>query len=148
VFDDSPSLLVRIIGKICLPWFYGHGWFAPIYYGALIFLANILRDRYRWVGDKPIWFFVVGVSAAYGALCALLISLALMRFTASGGINWIFIALALVNLYAIQALTRCVLLTCKNQLESAAPLLKRGLIMVAPSIFLLIFFAAGFADTH
>jgi len=148
VFDSSPNLAIRLIGTFSSLWFYGHGWFSPLYYGALFAFALWLRKRFAWQGYKPIFFFVIGVSMSYGALCAALLSMPFLFMTPSGGINPIFLVLFVANIYACQALVRSIIWTCKNKLDKALILLRRGLVVVAPSIFLLVFFASSFARTH
>ncbi len=150
MFDSSPNLAIRLIGAFSSLWFYGHGWFAPLYYGALFSFALWLRKRFglAWQGKKPIFFFVIGLSMSYGALCAALLSMPFLFMTPSGGINPIFLALFVANIYACQALVRSVIWTWQNKLEKAFILLRHGVVVVAPSIFLLIFFASSFARTH
>ena len=150
MFDSSPSQAVRIVGAFSSVWFYGHGWFAPLYYGVLFALALWLRKKYElgWQGNKPIFFFVIGLSMSYGALCAALISTVFLFMTPLGQVNPIFLTLFVANLYACQALVRSVICTCHNKLEVASTLLKTGLAVVAPSILLLLFFASSFSRTH
>ncbi len=150
MFDDSPSLTLRMIGWFSMPWFYGHGWFAPVYYGALFALALWVRRRYEmaWKGHAPIYIFVFGISGAYGGLCAALISIRLIPLAQNFPFNPIFLSLTLVNFYAFQALVRSVIAVCKNEIKTAGSLLFRGLFLVAPSIFLLILFGAAIANMH
>ena len=150
MFDSSPNLAIRLIGAFSSLWFYGHGWFAPLYYGALFSLALWLRKRYQlaWHGKKPIFFFVIGMSMSYGALCAASLSIPFLFMTPLGKVNPIFLVLVVANIYAFQALVRSVIYTFRNKLDKAFILLRRGLIVVAPSIFLLIFFASSFARSH
>ena len=150
MFESSPNLAIRFIGAFSSLWFYGHGWFAPLYYGALFSLALWLKKRFElaWHGNKPIFFFVIGLSMSYGALCAALLSLPFLFMTPLGEINPIFLVLFVANIYACQALVRSVVWTCQNKLDKALVLLRRGLVVVAPSIFLLIFFASSFARTQ
>ena len=150
MFESSPNPAIRFIGAFCSLWFYGHGWFAPLYYGALFAFALWLRKRFElaWHGNKPILFFVIGVSMSYGALCAALLSMPFLFMTPLGGINPIFLVLFAANIYACQALIRSVIWTYQNKLDKAFILLRRGLVVVAPSIFLLVFFASSFVRAH
>jgi hypothetical protein len=150
VFEDSPSVTLRIIGRISAIWFYGHGWYAPIYYGALFFLGTWIDDKFElgWRGSKPIWSFVFGVSGAYGAFCAALICTPLILMTAHGGLNPIFMTLVAVNIFAFQALVRSVVSTCKNEADKSWRLLKQGLFAFAPSMALLFLFASSFSNMH
>lgn len=150
MFESSPNPAIRMIGAFSSLWFYGHGWFAPLYYGALFALALWTKKKFKlaWQGNRPIYFFVVGLSMCHGALCAALICIPFLFMTPLGKINPIFLVLFVANIYACQALIRSVFRTCRNKLDAALILLKRGLVVVAPSIFLLIFFASSFTRTH
>jgi hypothetical protein len=146
VLESSPNQAVRLIGAFVTPWFYGHGWLAPLYYGALVVLALWLKRRLKlsWSGKKPIIFFVIGASMSYGALCAALICIPLLLFTPSGSLNPIFTTFFLASVYGCQELIRSVIYTLRNQLDKASPSLKRGLLVASPSLFGLIFFASNF----
>ena len=137
MFESSPNLVIRMIGKFSSVWFYGHGWFAPLYYGALFALALWVKKIFKleWQGNKPIYFFIVGLSMGYGALCATLLCIPFLFMTPLGKINPIFLVLFFANIYACQALIKSVILTCRNKLDTALILLKRGLVVVSPSIF-------------
>jgi hypothetical protein len=135
-----------LIGDFCSVWFYGHGYLAPIYYGILFGIAVWLRNRFElaWTGKRPLIFFVVGISLGYGAICAALVSSIFLFMSPSGSINVIFLTSFLLNVYSGLTLLRSVVFTWRNELEPASRLIKRGLFLTAPSIFLLIFFASNF----
>jgi hypothetical protein len=150
VFENSPSLLVRMIGAFSSIWFYGHGWFSPVYYGVLLGFALWAKDRFAlgWLGSKPTWLFVFGVSVGHGALCAALLCIPFLFMTPSGAMNPIFLVLFVSNVYALQALTRSVIRTWRNDLTIAIRLLRKGLITALPSILMMMFFASNFADSN
>jgi hypothetical protein len=150
MFDSSPSLLVRLIGKFVSVWASGHGLLAPVYYGILFGLALWAKDRFQlsWTGKKPLAFFVFGISLSHAALCVALISLPLLFLTENGSINPLFWVVFLSNMFAFQALVRSLICTWKNDLVATWKLFKQGLVVTLPSVGLLLLFASSLAGSH
>ncbi len=149
MFQSDPVWWVKILKVFIGVWIYGHGWFIPVYYGAIYLVACFIRDRFNisWASRTPMWLFVFALSGCHGALCAVIISCPLLFMTPKGDLNFIFFILLISNIYSFLVLVKSIRLTLKNEIEKSLVSLKRGLIVLAPSVLLLFFIGDNLANS-
>ena len=147
MFEESSVWWVNALRYFIQSWFYGNSWLSPVYYGVLFWIAKWLGPNCEWQSNRPIIYFVLGISLAHGALTGFLLSIPFWGM-APGGFNPIFFGLSMLSAYAFVTLVRSVKFTIRNDLVNAKRLLIRGGFCVAPVMVVLIMIASSFANMH
>jgi|CXWL01.1.fsa_nt_gi lysylphosphatidylglycerol synthetase-like protein (DUF2156 family) len=132
MFEGPQYWWTHLINGFVALWVYGHGWYAPVYYGVLFALALSIRERMKWQENAFLVLFVVGISLAHGGVIALI---ALAMINLMGG--WLFgIPVMLVALYGLSKVVGSLRHTVNGRMQLA----KSSLIKGAASLLLVLGF--------
>lgn len=151
MFHEDPAWWAWIIKYFIGIWTYGQGWYAPLYYGALTAIAYSLRNRLGWQGQKPLLYFVIGVSLTHGAVSALILLVILLAAAVFGRETgaWIPVLFPIaLNIFGLRQLLRSLAATVNNRIDLAKPLLIRGGVSVALIFALVLFLGNQIVNAH